>query len=111
MTGLVSTGEAFARADGLPVVAVGRYVAVPRPVKGISPLPRPADHAVLLFDDGTGVYLEPLDSPASTRPEDERARFDGRRVRVTGVAHQRMPSRGASLVDPCLSEVTEIREA
>lgn len=71
----------------------------------------PKDHAVLRLDDGTRVYLEALDSRKSRRSATELKRFNGRRVYVRGKAHKQMPARGASLIAPCLSEISEIREA
>lgn len=95
--------------DGQLVVAHGIYRAVARPVKGAL-RSEPKDRAVLQLDDGTDVYLEPLDSQRSPRAAAELRRFDARRVRVEGTAHQQMPARGQSLIAPCLAGVTLIEE-
>lgn len=96
--------------SGRPVVAHGRYEARVRPVRGTLPPPRPIDHAVIVLDDGLGVWLEPLDSPASTRPAAERERLDGKAVRARGIAHEVMPAAGQSPLAPCLSGVHSLEE-
>ena len=98
------------RLDGKRADAVGNYRAIPRPVKGATSETGAKDRAVLEFDDGARVYLEPLDAPQSVRPADERLSFDGRRVRVRGVLHARMPSEGQSLIAPCISAIESVAE-
>jgi hypothetical protein len=68
----------------------------------------PKDQALLKLEDGTRVYLEALDSPKSQRQSKELQRFDGKRVRVRGVVHAIMPSRGQGLLEPCISDVAQI---
>jgi hypothetical protein len=65
---------------------------------------------VVVLDDGLAVWLEPLESAASQRPPDELVRFDGRTVRVRGIAHEIMPASGQSLLAPCLSRVHGLEE-
>lgn len=106
----VRTLPELVAASGSPVVAHGRYEAQPVPVRGVAPPPRPADRAVLVLDDGTDVWLEPLDAEASVREADERERLEGKAVRAAGIAHERMPAAGESLVAPCLSDVSSLEE-
>lgn len=108
---LVKTKEDLTRLDGQAVVAIGLYEAIPQPMKGQLQKELPKDHAVLRLVDGTKVYLEALDSRRSRRREAELTRFNSRRVYVHGIAHKQMPARGESLIAPCLSEISEIREA
>ncbi len=106
----VRTKEDVNRLDGQSVVAIGRYEAIAKPMKGKVKKELPKDHAVLRLSDGTRVYLEALDSRRSRRPQAELDQFNGRQVYVAGIAHQQMPARGAGLIAPCLSEISEIRE-
>jgi len=107
---IVRTAEELKRRDGQQAEVAGRYCAVERPMKGTVRKPRPRNHAVLVLDDGAHVYLEPFESPASQRPESELTQFDGKRVRVTGIAFHRMPARGESPVGPCVADITQIQE-
>ena len=107
---IVRSIQELKRRDGQQAEVAGRYCAVERPMRGTVRKPRPKDHALLLLDDGAQVYLEPFDSPASRRPESELLEFDGKRVRVTGIAYQRMPARGESPLAACIAEITQIRE-
>ena len=104
------TKEDVARLDGRRAVAVGQYRAITRPVKGLTNGAGARDRAVLELDDGARVYLEPLDSLHSVRPAGERQSFDGRRVRVRGVLHARMPSQGQSLIAPCITGIEDVAE-
>ncbi len=108
---VVRTREDLTRLDGQAVTAIGVYEAIAQPMKGKVKKELPKDHALLRLDDGTRVYLESLDSRKSRRREAELNRFDGRRVYIYGTAHKQMPARGASLIAPCLSDISEIREA
>lgn len=108
---LVKTKEDLVRFHGQAVVAIGHYEAIPQPMKGQPKKELPKDHALIRLEDGTAVYLEALDSRKSRRRETELTRFNGRRVYVYGIAHKRMPSRAASLIAPCLSDISEVREA
>ena len=107
---IAHTQQDIERLDGEHAVVIGRYCAVERPIKGIVKKPRPKDHALLELEDGADVFLEPFDSPASQRPTSELSQFDGKRVRVTGIAHKVMPAKGASPLAPCVSEITQIRD-
>ena len=107
---IVRSAEELKQRDGQRAEVEGRYCAVERPMRGIARKPRPKDHALLLLDDGAHVYLEPFDSAASQRPESELRQFDGKRVRVAGIAYFRMPARGESPLGPCIAEIAEIRE-
>jgi hypothetical protein len=107
----VTTGAAFNAHDNRSIRVEGTYRAIAMPRKG-PPSPAAArDYAILALSDGAQVYLEPLDSPAARRPQQERARFDGKPVVVTGTAHRIMPSQGQSLIAPCLSSILSIEEA
>lgn len=96
--------------DGRLAVVHGRYRALPMPVKGAAPRPRPADRAVIVLADDAELWLEPYDSPAAERQAAERERFDGRPVRVSGTVYSVMPARGQSLIAPCISDVRDIEE-
>jgi hypothetical protein len=106
----VRTRQELIEASGSTIVAHGRYEARSAPVRGTSPPPLPVDRAVIVLEDGTAVWLEPLDALASLRPADERERFDGVAVRVRGIAHELMPYEGESPLAPCLSGVHDLEE-
>lgn len=107
----LTTGAAVKAADGARVRVAGVYRAVPRPIKGQPKPGAPAEHALLELDDGVRLWLEPNDRPEAIRAAEERARCDGRRVTATGVAHRIMPSAGAGLLAPCLSDVENVAAA
>jgi hypothetical protein len=96
------------RHDGSRVIAEGRYEAIARPRKGGPASGAPHELAVVVLDDGTRVYLEPIDAESAVRSRDERQRWDGQQVQVAATIHGIMPSRGQSLIAPCLSEVQSI---
>jgi hypothetical protein len=102
----VRTGEALAGADGCEITLHGRYTASAQPVRGGRGT-QPVDRAFVLLADGTQVWLEPLDQPASVRPDSER-QLDGVAVRVRGRAHRIMPAIGQSLLAPCLTAVHDL---
>jgi hypothetical protein len=104
----VRTGAEFSKAAGLDVTVHGRYVAAVQPVRG-GRGSRPTDRALVELSDGTEVWLEPLDQPASIRTEVERHQFNGTAVRVRGRAHRVMPSIGQGLVAPCLTGVHDLQ--
>lgn len=107
---VVRYGDELAAHDGERVVVRGRYRSLAEPRKG-PPLPEaPKDHAVIVLADGTDVFLEPLYSPEARRSPEERQRFEGLTVRASGTAHRIMPSRGESLIAPCISDVNHIVE-
>jgi hypothetical protein len=93
------------------VEAAGIYRAIPMPKKGPAAADEKKSHAFLELNDGKRVYLEAFGVARATRPEEELQHFDGRRVTIVGVAHMIMPSPGAGLVAPCLSEVESVVEA
>lgn len=107
---IARTGPDVRRLDGKRATAVGTYRAIERPVKGVAIGNATKDRAVLELDDGTRLYLEPLDSSTSLRSADERQRFEGQKVRVRGVLHFRMPSQGQSLIAPCIAEIEDVVE-
>ena len=86
------------RLDGERVHAIGRYEAIAAPVKGDLDPTAERDHAVIVLDDDTAVFLEAVDDPRSARPGDEIDRLDGQRVLVIGRVHRYMPARGATLM-------------
>ena len=105
---IVTSLSEIVQLEGKRAVARGRYRAIQKPIKGIPKPNVPAECAVLDLMDGTTLFLEALDSARSLRPSGELNRFDGRMVRVKGVLHSQMPSRGQSLVAPCISDIDEI---
>jgi hypothetical protein len=106
----IRTKEDIIRLNGQRAVVIGRYCAVERPMRGIVRQTRPRDHALLQMQDGERVYLEPFESPSSRRPSNELSQFDGKRVRVTGIAYKFMPASGESPLAPCVAEITDVRE-
>jgi len=100
----------LAEHDGKRVVVLGRYRSLAAPRKGPPEPNAPRDHAVIVLADGTEVFLEPLHSSKAERPPEERRQLEGKNVRVSGTAHKIMPSRGASLISPCIGEVVSIVE-
>lgn len=106
-TPITTLGELQAH-DGERVIVSGCYQAVALPRQGGSDPEAARERAVVVLDDATQIYLEPLEDPASVRPLDERLRFDTRRVHVHGRIRRWMPSRGEGLLAPCLTEITEI---
>ncbi len=109
-TDQVMTRADLDRFDRRRVTVVGVYRAITQPIKGAHQRDAEKDRAVLQLDDGTEIFLEPLDSLQSRRAAAETREFDGKRVCVEGTAHALMPARGESLVAPCLVEVTSICE-
>ncbi|HEY7876123.1 MAG TPA: hypothetical protein VIG64_13490 [Actinomycetota bacterium] len=107
----IRSTDAIRAFNGAVVTVRGTYRAIPRPKKGSSDMGRPNECAALELDDGTYVYLEPQDSAASARSPVELERFDGRAVVARGTIHAVMPSRGQSLINPCLADLDDIREA
>jgi hypothetical protein len=98
------------RLDGQRALAIGVYHAVSRPIRGVQGGGTPRDRAILTLADNTILWLEALDTPQSIRPEYERTRFDGRPAAVLGTAHRVMPSAGQSLIDPCITDIEDVRE-
>jgi hypothetical protein len=101
----VTTSGDIAAHDGQRVEAVGIYRAIPMPKKGLAAAHEPKTHAFLELEDGKRLYVEAFGVEQAVRPEDELRRFDGHRVTMIGIAHRIMPSPGAGLVAPSLSEV------
>jgi hypothetical protein len=107
---LVSRKEDLVAQDGRRVTTLGRYCSIAAPRKGPPLAGAPKDRAVIVLDDGTEVFLEPIDSQKALRSAEERHQFEAKRVRVTGTAHRIMPSQGQSLIAPCIAEVMLIVE-
>jgi hypothetical protein len=71
-----------------------------------------AGHAAIRLQDETDVLLEPSWSPDAIRTPEEHARYEAKRVQVTGVVHSEAPKPAeplAYITGPCLSPVEEIR--
>jgi hypothetical protein len=96
--------------DRKRVTAFGRYRSIVAPRKGPPAVGAPENRAVIVLEDGTEVFLEPMDSPKALRSTEERQQFEGKNVRVTGTAYKFMPSRGESLIAPCIDKVILIVE-
>jgi hypothetical protein len=107
---VVMRTEDIAAADGRAVEVVGVYRGIPVPTKGPrrDDDTRPKEYAIIMLDGGGSVYLEPFATRAAIRSEEERSRFDGRKVRVTGTLHKIMPATGQSLLAPCVAGVRAI---
>ena len=103
--------DALVARDGLLVTACGRYRAIAEPRQGPPDPDAPRDRGVIILADGTEVFIEPMDSPAARRSHEERERFDGKRVCMTGIARKIMPAQGQSLIDPCIEHVSGITSA
>jgi hypothetical protein len=96
--------------DNKDVALFGLYLAMPTPTKGAH-ADTPLKHdAMVVLSDGTEVLLEPLDSPLAKRSDEERERFNGKNVRVTGVIHRIMHSEGESLSVSCIDNISSIQE-
>jgi hypothetical protein len=107
---VVRTRAELIRWNSTTVDAIGRYEAMPRPVRGTESITLPHDRAAIVLSDGAKVYLEALDSQRSVRAPDEIARFAGKLVCVRGIAREVMPAQGESLLAPCISDVEAIAE-
>jgi hypothetical protein len=106
----VRRGSDLAEHNGERVVVLGSYRSLAAPRKGPPEPNASRDHAVVVLADGTEVFLEPLHSPKAERPPEERQQLEGKNVRVSGTAHKIMPSRGESLISPCIDDITRIVE-
>ncbi|HEX5724351.1 MAG TPA: hypothetical protein VFX98_02730 [Longimicrobiaceae bacterium] len=104
------------RHDGERIAAVGVYtVHDPYPVRK-----RDADLPLLarlaMDDTAEGPFLGAFWDAAAGRPEEERARLAGKRVRVVGTFHAQQPERPGGSEDeaafggPCLQPVESVRE-
>jgi len=106
--GVVRDRADLERLDGMQIETTGRYASIPRPRPGPPDPDAPRDHAVLVLEDGTWLFLEPLGRPDAVRTAEERGALEGARVRATGTARRQMPSAGATLIAPCLENVTSV---
>lgn len=102
--------DALSRVSGQRATVEGRYqqIDVRMRQKGD---PVYAGHAAVILDDGTEVTLEPVWAAEAIRPAEEIERFDGQRVRVTGVVHEQAPEPPeptASLMSPCVHPVEAV---
>ena len=84
------------------------YRAIPMPKKGLVAAEARKEYAFLELEDGTRLYLEAYGVEQALRPVDELRRFDGQRAMIVGIVHRIMPSPGAGLVAPCLSQVESV---
>jgi hypothetical protein len=99
--------------SGRRVILVGIYHEVDLRMRQ-KPPPQYAGHAAIKLSDGTDVLLEPGWSAAAIRSPEERARYGGRRVEVTGTIHPQAPPPAepvAYVMGPCLSPVEAIGPA
>jgi hypothetical protein len=99
--------------SGGRVILVGTYHDIDLRMRQKSP-PQYAGHVAIKLKDGTDVLLEPGWSAASIRGPEERARYGGKRVEVTGTIHHQAPPPPepiAYVMGPCLSPVEVIGPA
>jgi hypothetical protein len=96
--------------DKKDVALFGLYLAMPTPTKGAHADTPLKHNAMVVLSDGTEVLLEPLDSPLAKRSDEERDRFNGKNVRVTGTIHRIMQSEGESLSVSCIDNISRIQE-
>jgi hypothetical protein len=96
--------------DGKIAIVIGKYTIIPEPTKGIAQVNTHKKYAVIVLNDGTHVFLEPMNSPQSIRSETEYEEFKGKCVLVFGTINRIMPSLGESLINPCISQVVSIQE-
>jgi hypothetical protein len=98
--------------DKKAVAVIGRYQAIPMPAKGTKGNTRASDairdYAVVVLRDGTQVYLESYNTSEAKRSPEERKRFDGKQVIVTGTIHRRMPSWGQAPLAPAIVGIRSI---
>jgi hypothetical protein len=106
----IKRGAEFIAHDRKPVTIIGQYRSIIAPSKGTPLKGAPEDFAVIVLEDGTEVFIEPMDSPRALRSPKERQQFNGKKVRVRGTAYRTMPSQGESLVAPCIDSVYLITE-
>ena len=96
--------------DGKRVQIVGVYTL--HNVMPGRPLDRDTAPVRITLDDGPGPFIGAYWHRDAIRPQDERARLDGRRVRVTGTFLRQMPPnpdpRAASLGGPCVHLVERV---
>lgn len=99
--------------DGQRVILTGIYNQVDLRMRRKPPAVYAGQVAIRLRDE-TDVLLESSLSPAVIRSAEERARYDGKRVEVTGVVHSQAPEPSqpvAYIMGPCVSPVEGIRPA
>jgi hypothetical protein len=99
------------RLSGSRVLLVGTYQQVDMRMRQ-KPPPVYRGHVALKLSDGTLVLLEPGWSKAAIRSPEERERYDGKRVEVTGIIHARSPEPpepAAHTIGPVLSPVEVIQ--
>ena len=105
---LVRNRADLLRLDGRRGQVTGEYRVIPRPARGNAPSPE--DYAVVVLADGTSLFLETFATPLAQRPAAERQRFNGRRVRVVGTIHQRMPTLGQGPIGASIDDIQSIQE-
>ena len=112
----ISSGSEISAHDGKKVVLKGTYTQIEvrkRHPRDERP-PEYTGHVAITLDDGEQVFLEPTWADASIRSEDERSRFDGQPVEVTGTLHSQQPEPEipvAMPMGPCIAGVESIRPA
>ncbi len=104
----VTSSKDVSAHDRQRVEAVGIYRAIPMPKKGLVAADEPKQYAFLELEDGTRLYLEAYGVELAVRPVDELQRFDGQQATIVGIVHRIMPSPGAGLVAPCLSQIESV---
>jgi hypothetical protein len=101
--------------DGQRVHVIGVYTefhVLPPKARGGEPGP-----IRIMFGDEKGPFLEPYWHAGALRPPDERARYLGKRVQVTGTFHKIQPTdpanppEAAALGDPCIHPVEAVAPA
>jgi hypothetical protein len=65
-------------------------------------------HAAIVLSDGERVFLYPQQDAEAIRTADERARFEHRRVRASGLLLATNPRDGAVITSPCLIDLKSI---
>jgi len=99
--------------DGERVVVIGIYGQLDVRMRQ-KPPPQYKGHAAITMSDGNLVLLEPIWSDDSIRSEEERAGWDGKKVKVTGTLYVRGPEPPepiSTMVMPTLSPVEAVEAA
>jgi hypothetical protein len=99
--------------DGKRVTVVGIYRALSHPKGEVRGEKEPV-MARVDIGSGDGPYLEPFYKSAARRSDVELARFDGKRVRVTGVYYREQPRNpddpphAEAFGGPCIADIEEL---
>lgn len=108
---VVCDHDGLRRHDGRQVRLEGLYQAIVMPSKRPPGGTPPRGYAQIVLADGTEVLVERYNTAAAERPASELERFDGARVRVTGVAHLVPPSAGQAPDKPGILDLESIEAA